>query len=136
MDIGLITQYATVGLVLIILQGLLSADNAMVMAVLVRPLPDDQRKKALFYGLIGALVLRFIAIFFASYLATIWELQALGAIYDKATSCQSCNDWEVEKRMPILKKPFAKTRFGTVSFQLIAGAIASDFISRSVRLNS
>ncbi len=45
MDIGLITQYATVGLVLIILQGLLSADNAMVMAVLVRPLPDDQRKK-------------------------------------------------------------------------------------------
>ena len=81
MDIGLITQYATVGLVLIILQGLLSADNAMVMAVLVRPLPDDQRKKALFYGLIGALVLRFVAIFFASYLATIWELQALGAIY-------------------------------------------------------
>lgn len=81
MDIGLITQYATVGLVLIILQGLLSADNAMVMAVLVRPLPDDQRKKALFYGLIGALVLRFIAIFFASYLATVWELQALGAAY-------------------------------------------------------
>ncbi len=78
MDIGLITQYATVGLVLIILQGLLSADNAMVMAVLVRPLPDDQRKKALFYGLVGALVLRFVAIFFASYLATIWELQALG----------------------------------------------------------
>ncbi|WP_114571316.1 TerC family protein [Exiguobacterium flavidum] len=81
MDVGLITQYVTVGLVLIVLQGLLSADNAMVMAVLVRPLPDEQRKKALFYGLVGALVLRFVAIFFASYLATVWQLQALGAIY-------------------------------------------------------
>jgi len=41
---------------LIILEGLLSADNALVLAVMVKHLPEKQRKKALFYGLLGAYV--------------------------------------------------------------------------------
>jgi hypothetical protein len=35
------------------LEGLLAADNAIVMAVMVKHLPPEQRKKALFYGLLG-----------------------------------------------------------------------------------
>jgi predicted tellurium resistance membrane protein TerC len=34
----------------------LAADNAIVMAVMVKHLPPEQRKKALFYGLLGAFV--------------------------------------------------------------------------------
>lgn len=74
-------EYFVVFLILIVLEGLLSADNALVLAILVKPLPEYSRKKALLYGLLGAFVLRFTALFFISYLANIWEAQAIGAIY-------------------------------------------------------
>ena len=44
---------------LIIIEGLLSADNALVLAVLVKHLPDKQRKQALMYGMLGAYFLDF-----------------------------------------------------------------------------
>ena len=49
-------------LILIVLEGLLSGDNALVLAVLVMPLPEEERPRALRYGLMGAFVLRVIAI--------------------------------------------------------------------------
>lgn len=66
---------------LIILEGLLSADNALVLAVMVRHLPEEQRKKALFYGLIGAYLFRFIAIGLGTYLIQLWWVKAIGAAY-------------------------------------------------------
>lgn len=63
MDVALLLEYGWVLLVLIALEGILAADNALVMAVMVKHLPDDQRKKALFYGLAGAFVLRFGSLF-------------------------------------------------------------------------
>ncbi|MDU4448810.1 MAG: TerC family protein [Staphylococcus lugdunensis] len=63
MDPSLILPYLWVILVLVFLEGLLAADNAVVMAVMVRHLPPEQRKKALFYGLLGAFIFRFIALF-------------------------------------------------------------------------
>ncbi|MCH6264678.1 TerC family protein [Neobacillus citreus] len=47
---------------LIILEGLLSADNALVLAVMVKHLPKEQRKKALFYGIFGAYFFRLLVI--------------------------------------------------------------------------
>jgi YkoY family integral membrane protein len=47
---------------LIILEGLLSADNALVLAVMVKHLPKEQRKKALFYGIFGAYFFRILVI--------------------------------------------------------------------------
>ena len=47
---------------LVILEGLLSADNALVLAVMVKHLPKRERKKALFYGIFGAYFFRFIVI--------------------------------------------------------------------------
>jgi YkoY family integral membrane protein len=47
---------------LIILEGLLSADNALVLAVMVKHLPKDKRKKALFYGIFGAYFFRVLVI--------------------------------------------------------------------------
>jgi YkoY family integral membrane protein len=53
---------------LVLLEGLLSIDNALVLALLARRLPKPLRGKALTYGLAGAFVFRFIAIGLAQYL--------------------------------------------------------------------
>lgn len=66
---------------LVVLEALLSADNALVLAIMVRHLPKDLRQKALLYGLGGAFVFRFIAILFASVVLQQWWLQAIGAGY-------------------------------------------------------
>ncbi|WP_407310803.1 TerC family protein [Desulfosporosinus sp. SB140] len=66
---------------LIILEGLLSADNALVLAVIVRELPKRQQKKALFYGIWGAYLFRFLAIGFGVYLVQIRWVKAIGALY-------------------------------------------------------
>lgn len=66
---------------LIILEGLLSADNALVLAVMVRHLPVEKRKKALFYGLLGAYAFRFIAIGLGVFLIKLWWIKVIGAGY-------------------------------------------------------
>ena len=66
---------------LVILEGLLSADNALVLAVMVKHLPPELRKKALFYGLLGAYVFRFIAIGIGVYLIEFAWVKVLGAAY-------------------------------------------------------
>lgn len=81
MDPSLILPYLWVLIVLVFLEGLLAADNAVVMAVMVKHLPPEQRKKALFYGLLGALIFRFISLFLISIIAHFWWIQALGALY-------------------------------------------------------
>lgn len=66
---------------LIILEGLLSADNALVLAVLVKHLPTEQRKKALFYGIIGAYLFRILAIGIGVSLIQIDWVQIVGGHY-------------------------------------------------------
>lgn len=66
---------------LIIMEGLLSADNALVLAVMVKHLPEKQRRKALFYGLLGAYFFRFLAIGIGVYLIEFWWVKVLGAAY-------------------------------------------------------
>lgn len=75
-----VTDLGAVGF-LIILEGLLSADNALVLAIMVRHLPRGLQQKALLYGLGGAFVFRLIAIVFATIVLKQWWLQAIGAIY-------------------------------------------------------
>lgn len=78
---AIILEYIWVLLVLIVLEGLLAADNAVVMAVMVKHLPLNQQKKALFYGLLGAFIFRFTALFLITILVNYWQIQALGAAY-------------------------------------------------------
>ena len=63
------------------LEGLLSADNAMVLAVLVLGLPKSQQRKALRYGIVGAFAFRVIAILLAVWLKDIQFVMLLGAAY-------------------------------------------------------
>lgn len=81
MDMALILEYGWVLLVLIGLEGILAADNALVIAIMVKHLPEKERKKALFYGLAGAFVFRFGSLFIISFLVDVWQVQALGAAY-------------------------------------------------------
>lgn len=81
MDFGLLLEYGWVLLVLIALEGLLAADNALVLAIMVKHLPEKERKKALFYGLAGAFVFRFASLFAISFLVDVWQVQAVGALY-------------------------------------------------------
>lgn len=81
MEYQLLLEYAWVFIVLIGLEGLLAADNALVLAIMVKHLPLEQRRKALFYGLVGAFVLRFGSLFLISFLVDVWQVQAIGALY-------------------------------------------------------
>ena len=66
---------------LVALEGVLSADNAMVLAVLVLGLPRHQQQKALRYGILGAFFFRIVAIVFATYMIELVWVQLLGAAY-------------------------------------------------------
>jgi len=81
MDISILLEYSWVLLVLIVMEGLLAADNALVLAIMVKHLPEEKRKKALFYGLAGAFVFRFASLFIISFLVDVWQVQAIGALY-------------------------------------------------------
>jgi YkoY family integral membrane protein len=79
MDVQL-SDFLTVGL-LVILEGLLSADNALVVAVMILGLPRPQQKLALRYGLVGAFVFRIIATLLAVYLIRLAWVKLLGGLY-------------------------------------------------------
>ena len=66
---------------LVALEGLLSADNAMVLAVLVLGLPKHQQRKALRYGIAGAFAFRALATVTAVYMIKLSLVKLLGAAY-------------------------------------------------------
>ncbi len=72
---------ATIIFTLIIIESLLSVDNAAVLATMVMDLPKEQRGKALKYGIIGAYVFRGICLLLASWLVKIWWLKLIGGLY-------------------------------------------------------
>ncbi|MCY7333857.1 MAG: hypothetical protein LH649_14660 [Pseudanabaena sp. CAN_BIN31] len=68
--------------VLILLEAILSADNAIALAAIVRSLPDPKQEEwALRYGLIGAFVLRVVLIFTATWVIKYWQFELAGAVY-------------------------------------------------------
>jgi YkoY family integral membrane protein len=75
-----LSDLLTVGL-LVVLEGLLSADNALVVAVMILGLPLRQQKKALRYGLIGAFGFRIAATLLAVYLIRLAFVKLLGGLY-------------------------------------------------------
>jgi YkoY family integral membrane protein len=66
---------------LIFLEGLLSADNALVLAVMVRHLPREEQKRALRYGIWGAFGFRLIAVLLSAVLLQFWLFKVVGGGY-------------------------------------------------------
>jgi len=59
---------------------ILSGDNAVVIAMASRNLPDKQRKMAIWWGTIGAVLLRILLTFAAVYLLKVPYIQGIGAV--------------------------------------------------------
>lgn len=66
---------------LILLEGVLSIDNALVLGLLAKRLPKSQQQRALTYGLVGAFVFRFLAIGVAAFLLKWRVVKLLGGGY-------------------------------------------------------
>lgn len=136
MDIQLLIEYLWVFIILIGLEGLLAADNALVLAIMVKHLSENERKKALFYGLAGAFILRFGSLFIISFLVDIWQVQALGAVYLLSIAVKNLYEHFLENKeapqtkgngtgfwMTVVKVEFADLAFAIDSI-LAAVAIA------------
>lgn len=72
---------ALIVLNLVVIESLLSVDNAAVLATMVMDLPKEQRPKALKYGIFGAYIFRGLSLILASWLTKIWWLKAAGGFY-------------------------------------------------------
>src|SRR4029450_5669271 len=79
MDVQL-SDFVPIGL-LVLLEGLLSADNALVLALMILGLPRRDQKKALRYGLVGAFAFRTLATLLGTYLLRIEWVKLLGGAY-------------------------------------------------------
>ncbi len=77
-DIPMITWYIGV---LVFLEGLLSADNAIVLALMVRHLPRREQRRVLVYGIWGAIGFRIVAVLLSAYLIRFWFFEVLGGLY-------------------------------------------------------
>src|SRR4051812_36072997 len=66
---------------LIVIEGLLSVDNALAIAALASHLPRQQRKLALRLGIIGAYAFRGVALLLATWIIDNAWLKLLGAAY-------------------------------------------------------
>lgn len=74
------TDFVTIGL-LVLLEGLLSADNALVLAILVMGLPRAEQNRALRYGLVAAFVFRFLCVVLAAFLLRAAWIKLAGGAY-------------------------------------------------------
>jgi YjbE family integral membrane protein len=72
-------QFWLAGLEIIVINILLSGDNAVVIALACRNLPKAQRRLGIFWGVVGAVVLRVILTFFAVKLLLLPYVQLIGA---------------------------------------------------------
>ncbi|HMU70651.1 MAG TPA: DUF475 domain-containing protein, partial [Chitinophagales bacterium] len=75
------TEAAIIVFNLILIESMLSVDNALVMGTMVMDLPKEQRGKALRYGIFGAYFFRGLALLLATQLIKVVWLKALGGLY-------------------------------------------------------
>tara|TARA_E500000178_G_scaffold191630_1_gene189651 strand:- start:166 stop:759 length:594 start_codon:yes stop_codon:yes gene_type:complete len=72
-QITILTQIIFIDLVL-------AGDNAIIIGMVASKFPTDQRKKVIFWGIGGAVVLRIILTLFTAYLLQITGLRLIGGI--------------------------------------------------------
>lgn len=105
---------------IILVEGLLSVDNAAVLATLVMDLPEKQRGKALKIGLIFAYIFRGAALLLAGYLLKIHWVKLVGGgyliflalkfFYEKAINHKSLED-EIQEHKPAKKRFLGLNQF-------------------------
>jgi len=69
-------------LILVVLEAVLSADNAIALAAIAQGIPSPQeQRKALNVGLVLAYILRIVLILAATWVVKFWQFELLGAAY-------------------------------------------------------
>ncbi len=100
---------------IILLEIVLSIDNAAVLATMVKQLPKEQQKKSLTYGIVGAYLFRGLALVFASILINITWLKVVGGLYLIYLSYKSLFGKEKENDdIKPIKLPWLNTFWSTV----------------------
>lgn len=67
---------------LVLIECLLSVDNAIVLAAQTRVLPTlKEQEESLFYGIWGSYLFRFLIIGIGTFLINFWEIKVIGAVY-------------------------------------------------------
>ena len=129
-----ITIAALVGL-----EGLLSADNALVMAIMVLGLPSRQHKQALRYGLLGGLAFRVLATLLAVYLIRLVWIKLAGGLYLLYLTWSHFHgqDAETRRAVPRAKGWFFLTAFWAtvVRVELVNLAFSIDSILVAVAMS-
>ena len=101
---------------IMILEIVLSIDNAAVLAAMVKELPKEQQKKALTYGIAGAYVFRGLALLFASVLIKLVWLKIAGGLYLMylAYNALSTNVEQGGESKMTIKIPFLSALWSTI----------------------
>lgn len=116
---------------LVVLEGLLSADNALVMAVMVMGLPHDAHRRVLRYGLVGAFVLRILATILATHLIQVVWIKLIGGGY---LVYLTIAHFRHRGSSDVTKPPAAKPLFGLPPFW--ATVIRVEFINLAFSIDS
>lgn len=125
------SDLVTIGL-LVILEGLLSADNALVMAIMVLGLPREQHQKALRYGLVGGFAFRIAATLLATFLIRVAWVKLVGGLYLLyLTYSHFAHRGEGEHRH---QPPKAKAGFGLSAFW--ATIVRVEFVNLAFSVDS
>ena len=66
---------------IVLLEIVLSIDNAAVLSTMVGQLPKSEQKKALTWGIFGAYIFRGLALLFATILIKLTWLKVVGGLY-------------------------------------------------------
>lgn len=85
-------------LYLILIESVLSIDNAAVLAIMVKHLPQEQQGKALKYGIWGAFIFRGICLVLASWLVKFTILKVLGGLWLIWLFIKHCMHFENEDK--------------------------------------
>ena len=95
---------------ILLLEIILSFDNAAVLATMVKDLPKEQQAKALKYGILGAYIFRGLALVLVESILSIWWFKPIGGAYliymaVKHFRAKSIQD-EIEEEVQDTKKSF------------------------------
>ena len=100
----------------------LGGDNAIVIALACKNLPEKQRKLGIFYGALGAIILRVIMVFFATSLLMISGLKIIGGLLLLWIGVKLILDSGKETSIEVSQK---KNLFGAIKTIIIADFIMS-----------
>ncbi len=99
---------------IVLLEIVLSIDNAAVLSTMVGQLPKSEQKKALTWGIFGAYIFRGLALLFATFLIKLTWLKVVGGLYLVYLGIKSLSLQSDSKEKHPVKLPFLNTFWSTV----------------------